>query len=267
MADKDTVQKAEHKSIYSALAAFQSEMPEVKKTKRFGKEKDTMTFMYAPLDEFVKQVSPITSKNGLAFTWEEGAEKGTMVCALYHESYERKQLGDSSKHVETQVNGVPHTTEEVTPHFVETGVIRSMPITVKRSGNMKDVGGDSTYARRYTLGEVLGIASEDDNDVDFEEKRTDNLEKFAYAKAKEGIAKATDPEALAKQVGFFEKDLKAIADKKAPSLGLTKDQYEELINLAAKRRSEIEKGIKPAAKEDEGNQEAPAEGEAVDIDK
>jgi len=42
------------------------------------------------------------------------------------------------------------------------------------------VGGQITYARRYTLALVMGIATEEDNDVKLEEERKESLEKFAY---------------------------------------------------------------------------------------
>lgn len=241
-----------HANIYAALAAFQSEMPEVKKTKRFGKEKDTMTFMYAPLDEFVKAVTPVTSKNGLSFTWQEGKEKGTMVCVLFHSTYEiAKVATKKSKATIPQEGSDVKVIEDEVFEDVEKNVIRSMAVKVRREGDMKGIGADSTYARRYTLGEVLGIASEDDNDVAYEASRLEKAEGFAFKQAMTQVTGAKDEKRLKEQVDFFNKELVAIKGGKAPSIGLKEEQYQELLKAAELRaktlRGEVEPEIIPEA--------------------
>jgi hypothetical protein len=252
----------EHKNIFAALAAFQGECPEIKKTKQFGKDGDKMKFMYAPLDEFIAVVSPVTSKHGLSYTWEEGKEKGTIVCALYHTTYEAEpQIELETEEYTAEGDRREKTARRSETRVWEKNVLRSMPIKVKREGDMKTIGGDSTYARRYTLAEVLGVASEDDNDIGQEQARTGKLETFAFTKAKEAIQKATTAEELAKYATSFEKDLKAIEEKKTPSLGLKKDQYEDLIQLVVARRTAIERGL-PTAPGTKVEADADAQGDA-----
>lgn len=242
--DKQEVKRVEHKNIFDALAAFQGENPEIKKTKRFGKEGEKMTFMYAPLDEFVAVVRPLTSKHGLSFVWE-GAKtpdgKPGLVCALYHETYEVVEQKDSEI-VEPIEDGAGSglTSRKFTVR--EKNVVRSMPVEVKRSGDMKTVGGDSTYARRYTLAEVLGIAAEEDTDVGILEGRVGQLEGFAMQKAREGIENAKTDDALKKQIDFFDADLALIEQNKKTKLGLKKEQYEELIKLAGAKRNALREG-------------------------
>ena len=236
-------EKTKHQNIFAALSAFQGENPEIKRTKEFGKEGEKMHWWYAPLDEQLKVVRPMLAKQGLSVTWE-GKEKD-LVCALYHETYkkivsEKMQEKVITKGVE-QGGGITYDYLKLTPPVSEENVIRSMPIMVRRSGDMKDIGSDSTYARRYTLAEVLGIAPDEDLDIGFDEERGKKLESFAYSKAMEGVRKTKSVDELLAKADFFHKDLKAIEDKKVPSLGLKKEQYEDLLKIVGERKVEIEK--------------------------
>ena len=243
MADAEPKKVIEkHTNIFAALAAFQSENPEIKKTKEFGKEGDAKHWWYAPLDEVLQTVRPLTSKHGLAFTWEQGDKEGEMVCALYHETYKRESKGERTvSHVKT-VADVSEETSTTDPLFEEHNVMRSMPVSVARKGDMKAIGSDSTYARRYTLAEVLGIAPDEDKDADATEKRRDSAEKTLFAMSKKGIESAKTEAELAKQAEFLSADLDLIAAKKTPKLGLDKDQIAELQALIAKRVSELKRG-------------------------
>jgi hypothetical protein len=244
------IEKVKHDNIFAALAAFQGENPEVKKTKEFGKKgamkdgKLQPNFMYAPLDEFLDVVRPLTSKNGIAITWEEG--KDGLVCALYHETY-KKEIHNLLK-TKQIIDGVEQETYEVT--YLETGVIRSMPIKVKREGDMKGVGGDSTYARRYTLGEVLGIAADEDTDVEILEARAGTLEGSVMRNSMAKITATNTDDKLKENIAFFDKELKLLAEGKTTSLGLKKEQLDELVRAAGARRKEIQelaKGNVPPA--------------------
>ena len=104
---------------------------------------------------------------------------------------------------------------------------------------MKEVGGQITYARRYTLALVLGIATEEDNDVKLEEERKESLEKFALTQAKKNIAGAKTKEQIAKQAEFTSAELKLIEEGKAPKLGFTKEQYDELMEMCIAKGGEL----------------------------
>jgi hypothetical protein len=102
---------------------------------------------------------------------------------------------------------------------------------------MKDIGSAITYARRYSLTMLLGISSEEDKDVQFEEASKRNVESFAMLKARENIDKASGKE-LEKQIIFLEKELKTLAEKKTPSLGFKKENYDELLAYARTRKED-----------------------------
>jgi hypothetical protein len=248
-----------HSNIYQALSAFQGENPEIAKSGVFGKQGDSMFFNYSTLNDILVVVRPLTSKHGLSFTWEASGDN-KMQCVLYHETYsiERVESGEvNTKEHDGTVVEEKHTCE------IEKNVIRSMPVTVERSGEMKKIGASSTYARRYTLSEVLGIASEDDQDVKMEEASRKNTESFTYTTALKNIEKASGKE-LEKQIVFLNKEINILVQKPkdkngkviAPTIGLKKEQYEELLSLAIARQD-------ISVNESE---EAPAvEGEPVDV--
>ena len=114
--------------LYEALAKFQSKLQVMDKTAEV--KAGSYSFKYTPLDEIMKNVYPILSENGLA---------------IRHEINE---------------NGV----EAVLSHKAG-GELRSGAIQINRSGKMQDIGGQLTYARRYTVTALLGIASDEDADA------------------------------------------------------------------------------------------------------
>lgn len=257
MAKEGEIAVVEHKNFYEALAAFQGENPRLERTKHVNfktKVGDLVDFWYAPLDEVLQVIRPLLAKHGLSFVHiEQGEPSSTgnrsMVCKVFHTTYTREKIGDREV---SKSNGTDTTTSSE-PIFEEKNTISSMPLVVKRTGDMKDVGGESTYARRYTLGEVLGIAPDEDNDAGGERERTEVVEKTAFKLAKDRVIGAKDHKLLTEQVVFFEKELKLLDEKKTTSLGFKKEQYDELMKAAAKRRTEL--GVpKPAPGEndDEG---------------
>lgn len=238
------LEKVKHENIYAALAAFQGENPAIKRTKEFGKEGEKMHWWYAPLDEILQTVRPLTAKHGLAFTWEQGKSAGEMVCAVYHETYKRgtrvsKETVRPNNGDETLPAEQTYTVKDRTHEETEENVIRSMPVKVRREGDKKEVGSDSTYARRYTLAEVLAIAPDEDNDIAETAERAQKLEGFAYTKALEGVKRAKTVKEVDGQIAFFTKELKALEEGKVPSLALKAEQYTELTMLSEERKAEI----------------------------
>ena len=121
-------------NIAAALAAFQAEMPTVVKgnkaevpTKSGGK----YTYTYADLADVTEAAMPILSKNGLAFTTcprltERGYELGGV---LLHTSGEKLE--------------------------------GALPIA---GASPQEMGSSLTYMRRYLLGCMTGIVTDDDDD-------------------------------------------------------------------------------------------------------
>ena len=212
--------KVKHENIFAALSALQGELKSVKRTKEVKfKTKDgrEVNFWFAPLDEIMDYLYPLLGKNGLAAR-HELSERG-VECILTHET--TKQI------------------KEVEKTYLEENVLRSGILKIKTEGEMKEVGGQITYARRYTLALVLGIATEEDNDVKLEEERKESLEKFALTQAKKNIAGAKTKEQIAKQAEFTSAELKLIEEGKAPKLGFTKEQYDELMEMCIAKGGEL----------------------------
>lgn len=225
-----------HDNIFAALAAFQQENPIIERTKNvsFEAKGKTVSFWYAPLDEVLQTIRPLTSKHGLSIVWEEKDAK--LVCAIYHETYETIE-----EKVSEIMDGGKLT---ATYKMVEENVIRSMPITVRRAGDMKDIGSDATYARRYTISEVLGIAADEDTDVAIDEARRENIEKFALAQAKKGITESKTVEQIEEKEKFFMAEVKMLNDEKAPKLGFSLEQYIELGEMCSARKAQLSKVAK-----------------------
>lgn len=227
MAEK-TDEKVTHANIYAALAGLQGENPEIKKTKKVDfvtKDGRPVKYSYAPLDEFVQVIRPLLAKHGLSFTHEMAGEN-KIQCVLYHETsgYETVLVAEEAGDKKTYVR-------------LEKNILRSMPISVRRSGDMKDIGGDSTYARRYTLAEVTGCASDEDNDTSQEKLQKEsakNAVKTLFVSFKDKIQKGSR-EDVNKALKNIESDLALIDAKQAPKLGLTEEQYEELERVAKAR--------------------------------
>ena len=251
MAKEETkVEVIKHENIFEALSAFQGENPEITRSSKVSfkdKNGNTVEFMYAPLDEVLKIVRPLLAKHGLSVTFG-GDKEGQLICSLYHSTYKLVQGKTSTKMLVN--NGESSVSEVVTDGREESGVIRSLPIKVSRSGAMKDIGSDSTYARRYMLAEVLGVSSDEDKDADVEEKAQKNAESFAYSQVEKQLKGIKTLKEINEKLTFLEKELATAKDgKKAPSLGLKAEQYEKLIALANERAKELDVKVDTSAGE------------------
>lgn len=118
--------------LYGALAKAQAEFKPIKKSAKVTirtKDKGSYEYHYAPLDEIIAATTEALSKHGLAqFQTIEG---NVLTTVLAHESGE---------------------------------VIESR-MTLGATKDWKEFGGSLTYARRYSLGPILGVAAEEDKDT------------------------------------------------------------------------------------------------------
>lgn len=118
------------KNIADAIAKFQGEVPNPKKVA----ENPFFKSSYVPLDEVINVVKPYLAKNGLSYFQTAGGDgKNITVTTL-----------------------LMHTSGEW---------IESDPLTViATKPDPQQAGSAITYARRYSLSAILGIASEEDDD-------------------------------------------------------------------------------------------------------
>ena len=121
-------------SLAAALAAFQAEMPTVPKSHRASvptKNGGSYSYTYADLADVSAAVTPLLAKHGLAFSCcPRPADRGyELVGRLLHTS------GES-------VEG-------------------SLPLN---GGTPQELGSSLTYMRRYLLGALTGVVTDDDDD-------------------------------------------------------------------------------------------------------
>jgi hypothetical protein len=115
--------------LAGALAEFQSEMPTVPKshTATVKSDKGSYSYTYAGLAAVSEAAMPLLAKHGLAFTTLPG--QGVLTGMLLHKSGQ-------------------HLTA-------------SLPIG---GGKPQDLGSSLTYMRRYLLGCMTGLVTDDDDD-------------------------------------------------------------------------------------------------------
>lgn len=121
--------------LAKALAAFQGEMPTVEKGKTAHvKTKDggSYSYTYADLADVTKVAMPLLAKNGLAFICrpEEGGRGFILRGILVHESGEQ--------------------------------IDAWLPIY---GADNQSIGGSLSYGRRYLLGALTGIVTDEDTDA------------------------------------------------------------------------------------------------------
>ena len=126
--------------IYGALSLAQGEFPEIAKTKKGH------GYMYADIADILRAVRPILASNGLAVM--QMMEDDVLVTSLVHKSGAK--------------------------------IDSRYPLVVDGTGRMNNIqrqGAALTYARRYSLTALLGVAADEDvdaSDVDLTPRNPSN---------------------------------------------------------------------------------------------
>lgn len=127
-------------AMAEALAAFQAECPAIPRTATADVSKDgrkVFSYHFAPLDEIVRVIHPFLTKHGLSYTHDgETVSNGVKtVCTLHH------------------IMGAKRTATFFGPIDASGG-----------KNPIQQIGSARSYGRRYTLMDVLGLVTEDDDD-------------------------------------------------------------------------------------------------------
>ena len=138
---KEVKAEQAREEFVQALADFQGACPIIKKTKKvLNKDGRSVRYMYAPMDSVIEQIKKPLANNGFSYTWDStrAEEHIKVFCKLTHRS------GHSEK--------------------------STFDIQIVASDYMSSPQSYATalsYAKRYTLLNVLGIgtAEEDDDSV------------------------------------------------------------------------------------------------------
>lgn len=186
------------KNLAVALAKFQGKVsnPSNSRTVSAGK----FSYQYAPLDEILNLVRPLLSENGLSIIQAPMSSEGNVSVSTI-------LLHDSGEYIELE------------------------PITLKMDKiTAQGAGSAITYARRYALSAVLGIASEDDDDANSIEPNNADKDSLASDKQLQYLYR------LSKQKGF-ENQMSGYIKKtynKNSSKELTKQEASEIIQMLGK---------------------------------
>lgn len=198
--------KQAKRKFYEAFTAFQSEIPELIRSKKVGYESKDKTqkinYAFTPLPKMAKAVQPFLLKYGFSYRWEyeEMPEtKMKITCVLTHKD------GHSEKNF--------------------------MIVKEDHTGNKNDIqsiGSARSYAERYTLKGVLGLTTADeDNDGQ------------TSGKAKEEIPepiKKTDENYITKRI----KEISTTAELKKYYSSLSEINQQKYLAEFGKRKEEIQ---------------------------
>lgn len=152
-------------ALAAALAAFQAEMPTVPKahTAQVRSDKGSYSYTYAGLADVTEAAMPLLAKHGLSFSTLPG--NGVLTGMLLHSSGQ-------------------HLTA-------------SLPIA---GSNPQQVGSSLTYMRRYLLGCMTGLVTDDDDDGQAASAPASRKRAAAKpAPAPERAPEPTEPTAISKQ--------------------------------------------------------------------
>lgn len=135
---KDMRQVTAREAWYEAMAEFQRRCPAIKKSKT-AQIGDRYSYKYAPLDEILSTIQELMGELGLSVSWRTYVKDRSVVanCWIAHKLGHHEESGD------------------VVMPFEQNA--RMNPAQV--------VGSASTYAKRYALLAILGMAPEDDDDA------------------------------------------------------------------------------------------------------
>ena len=120
-----------------AMANFQSELKEIKKTKEVKNDAGKLLYKYAPLDAIVSQAKEPLAKNGLSYSvkTEVATDKVKSIVTIRH------------------IAGHSEDSEMETPLATKTGIM-SQP---------QQIAATATFTKRYAFMNALGIMTGDED--------------------------------------------------------------------------------------------------------
>lgn len=121
------------------FSAMQAELPEIQKTKEVRDHGGNLVYRYAPLEDILKGVGPVLAKYMFAYRWSE------------------EELENSVKRVHCIISG--HGWEE--SGYVDIPIQEASKMT----NSIQQRGVATTYGKRYSLCNALGIVLDDDVDA------------------------------------------------------------------------------------------------------
>jgi hypothetical protein len=123
-------------ALAAALAKVQAELPKLERDRTVvvtQKNGDTYSYSYATLANLSELVLPLLASHGLSFVAMPGAGADGKMCVRYHLLH-------------------------------ESGESLSGEFPISGEGGIQMIGGRITYARRYCLAAIVGVAADEDDE-------------------------------------------------------------------------------------------------------
>lgn len=138
----DNYRSEEVNEIVTALSKFQGVVPTIEKNKKvnFQTRNGKLSYNYADIADVMKAI--------------------------------RKPLSDNGLFVSHSIQITREGRDIVTTVFHESGQWLKSSMTLENTSDEKSLGGKITYYRRYALGSLLGLVTDDDVDCDMQGAQT-----------------------------------------------------------------------------------------------
>lgn len=127
------------KEYHIMFCEMQSQIPAINKRKEIKNKKGVVLYRYAPLEDIVEQIKPFLKKYQMSYRWSEGLSER-----------------DGYKRIYCHIVGWGH--EETS--FVDIPIMKANDMV----NSAQQAGSSSTYGKRYSLCDVLGLMVDDDDD-------------------------------------------------------------------------------------------------------
>jgi hypothetical protein len=124
-------------ALAAALAKVQAKLPKLERDRTVEVQKkdgDTYSYSYVTLANLTDAILPLLAEHGLSFAAMPGAGSDGKMCVRYHLMHE--------------------SGEQLSGEFPISG-----------EGGIQMIGGRITYARRYCLAAIVGVAADEDDEA------------------------------------------------------------------------------------------------------
>lgn len=151
-------------NIAAALAKVQAQLPKLERDRTVEvkqKNGDTYSYSYVTLANLTEAILPLLASHGLAFAAMPGAGRDGKMCVRYSLMHE--------------------SGESLTGEFPISG-----------EGGIQMIGGRITYARRYCLAAIVGVAADEDDEARLSEDGSPRTAQRAPARPRQGAAPAAE---------------------------------------------------------------------------
>ncbi len=126
------------KKFHYEFCRLQADLPEIPKDKDVKNDRKELLYSYSSLPMIVKTIKPFTKQYGFSFGWSE------------------ESIKDGVKRIHNHITGYGHTEST----YVDIPIMAPNRMT----NSTQQMGSATTYGKRYSICNSLGIVSDEDDD-------------------------------------------------------------------------------------------------------